>query len=1699
MANPPPPRKKSWRDTAAAPPKTRGVNEAWRKTDGAGPAGPSWWSRRWARLAFVSGGLALVTGAVVLWILLIHPPRPIRLVLLGAGYETNLAVPHNVPGMNGLDALADWATEYSKDGRGDPPQRAKLKSDLQEVLQALEPPSVFGRKAPKTLAVVLSAHGVAIPGADGELTPYLVADDATLADPATSFIPLDKVLEPLAQFKDSKILLVLDCTAAGACWPLGALHNDFVRAVKARQQHLRQKVNNRNLVVLCSSDDDQRSWADMEWGQTAFTHYLLEGLRGEADKRPYGEGHERIQVRHLCGYVRDKVQHWARYNRFRHQTPVVLGEGPNFELVVKYPGKEPAPAAPDADTKRLQDDLKKGWESPLPHAAVYTPQQWRRYLETLLRAEDLLRWGDAKSSARLLAGLQAPQPPALVRHTAPLTLTMPAALGLGLSAAEVAELAAFETKWQQGKRLKDCQDLLDALLVKVSKDRLGLVGSQAAGSVLRQVAAAPGERWDDGVSLVHHLDRLLDYRPAEVHYLTMLQPDPDPRDATKAPVAALRGGKDGVALLGRALQVRLLAEQAAVGRGPDESAELPAYSEEVRPWIEKTIEEADRERRFGEDLLFTSDAQQWKKADQTHLATAAQKYQQAQATARAVRTALLQRDRALAMLPSYTRWVGERGSREDVGAVVHLWAKVHQLLKDLSKPTPAADPLGKLAAQVEAGLGNLVEKVKVSARKGIADRQEQDGWHEIEATLAVPFLDGATREKLSHDLAAVSRVLHDAADKAPSGAPDNLGDTSAAARQAARQQGQLALAVLGPREADDGRALDGAADEIKRLEEKDWYFKVDLAGQAIGQVFNGLARAAEKRAAEAAAANVDLATAREKLQAAALDTRQAAAAAAEQGLQPGAVAARRRLLLHDLLCWQAKRTYLDFWADKQQQANQTPYFRRAGRLFLDDARELALSGVAATRPGEKQPRLAEEAGLRDKIDKAGPVWLKWSRDGKPESFQPGPERFNLTDEPKVERYYRLGGRPADVEGYPVVWAQVSTEDQPDREAAGSRRAEEFDRSFKEKLFAEGGTRAGAAPTHHVVNGYFRGHHPVVVTDLIPYPRPDLEWSEPSIPPYGHVAVQTRQSVYETLGARDAAVALVLDFSKSMLDPAKGEREPKYIQAQKVLHSVLKDFPAGVRVSLHVFGIDHPRSDALKICPLWESEAWNPDPAQLKKKMDELAALKPAWGTPLLEAIWLAREDLLKQNARTRSMVVITDGGDTVFYNPIWDRVKARTGVKDMKELLEKGFGDGTIQLSVIGYDVESASPDEQKTAKEFIQALKAVGAAYHPANDTGRLKESLERTLLHRYFQIDPDGGAERASRDNQISRSDRHENLHWVQDLPPEKYRVRLPSIRLPGGGALEKRLRLDRGDALLLDLVGGERRAPTFRRALYAESGVLKQNKFFVLQAENRPEGWLLAVLQNQQQRNDDRLHLLATLEKEPDAGDDPRTAIQQLRPRWAWFEVPAPPKGPKLKPLRVQFRPNYPAPAWAIEVQDWPTQAAATLNAWWLAALPRPAAEWVRREDWTESPEELTAKDRRHAKAGPPDVVLESVTLEQCEVRRKPGPRRAGEPEKEKQDCLVVRLKFPADGEPFFVRLPEWDQDRSLGQEHRFYGGAGKYTGVFWPVNADSVKRLLKLELYSVKDLKKDSLKTPKFALGEPNDKDAPEPAPSEYQGN
>src|SRR5262249_46637618 len=158
----------------------------------------------------------------------------------------------------------------------------------------------------------------------------------------------------------------------------------------------------------------QVNWTSEADRRTVFGHFVARGLSGEATGwDPSSRG---LSARGLAEYVRHHVSRWVGENRRAQQIPVLLSadDNVNFPLRPSVPPSALRAARSDPEVAEdMQKRLAEGWtrrdeletRRPFRHA----PMLWRRYQETLLRAERLIRAGqdvEAGEAPRELAALE---------------------------------------------------------------------------------------------------------------------------------------------------------------------------------------------------------------------------------------------------------------------------------------------------------------------------------------------------------------------------------------------------------------------------------------------------------------------------------------------------------------------------------------------------------------------------------------------------------------------------------------------------------------------------------------------------------------------------------------------------------------------------------------------------------------------------------------------------------------------------------------------------------------------------------------------------------------------------------------------------------------------------------------------------------------------------------------------------------------------------------------------------------------------------------------------------------------------------------------------------------------------------------------------------------------------------------------------
>src|SRR5262245_59846201 len=92
----------SWRGPDAAKDEGRALGPRWRQGSSLTPVRSGW---PWGRIALAFLAFAAMCALFVWVSLWLRPAKDTSLVLIGADYQQNLAVPHNVYDYHTLDAL----------------------------------------------------------------------------------------------------------------------------------------------------------------------------------------------------------------------------------------------------------------------------------------------------------------------------------------------------------------------------------------------------------------------------------------------------------------------------------------------------------------------------------------------------------------------------------------------------------------------------------------------------------------------------------------------------------------------------------------------------------------------------------------------------------------------------------------------------------------------------------------------------------------------------------------------------------------------------------------------------------------------------------------------------------------------------------------------------------------------------------------------------------------------------------------------------------------------------------------------------------------------------------------------------------------------------------------------------------------------------------------------------------------------------------------------------------------------------------------------------------------------------------------------------------------------------------------------------------------------------------------------------------
>jgi hypothetical protein len=169
--------------------------------------------------------------------------------------------------------------------------------------------------AEDTVLVAFSGHGIQFKGEGG---PYFCPADARLADRET-LVSIDAIYQALEECPaGTKVLLVDACRND----PQSKLAK-AARAVELEPAGIsQQSAPARGMAAFFSCTEGQQSYEDPELEHGVFLHYVIEGLRGEADL----DEDDEITLAELEQYTGKAVQGHVRRVMGQSQRPVRKGE-----------------------------------------------------------------------------------------------------------------------------------------------------------------------------------------------------------------------------------------------------------------------------------------------------------------------------------------------------------------------------------------------------------------------------------------------------------------------------------------------------------------------------------------------------------------------------------------------------------------------------------------------------------------------------------------------------------------------------------------------------------------------------------------------------------------------------------------------------------------------------------------------------------------------------------------------------------------------------------------------------------------------------------------------------------------------------------------------------------------------------------------------------------------------------------------------------------------------------------------------------------------------------------------------------------------------------------------------------------------------------------------------------------------------------
>lgn len=205
-------------------------------------------------------------------------------------------------------------------------------------------------KPDDTVVIFFSGHGGRKAGAP-EYSGYLYPADYVPGDPDGTGLLAEDLTGLLNAIPAARVVLLLDACHAEAAAHVKAEAEPKGMLPGFREPALDKLASGKGRVVIASCKESEHSWTSSWRGHSLFTHFLLEGLRGEA----HGPDDGTVRVLDLFSYlstqvpanpVNSTVQHPVLRAHTENNFPLALRKGGWFKG--EDGGSAATPAAPAA-------------------------------------------------------------------------------------------------------------------------------------------------------------------------------------------------------------------------------------------------------------------------------------------------------------------------------------------------------------------------------------------------------------------------------------------------------------------------------------------------------------------------------------------------------------------------------------------------------------------------------------------------------------------------------------------------------------------------------------------------------------------------------------------------------------------------------------------------------------------------------------------------------------------------------------------------------------------------------------------------------------------------------------------------------------------------------------------------------------------------------------------------------------------------------------------------------------------------------------------------------------------------------------------------------------------------------------------------------------------------------------------------------